>query len=105
MEYNFEELINKFDCLLDNFMESDIIVDDVDLGVKDEIEFFLSYFMDSGYGEVMISLSYLVFSIEDVIFLSDEQMQFFLDSLDQEIMGYLFCDDFNDFVDIVLIVV
>lgn len=28
MEYNFEESINKFDCLLDNLMESDIIVDD-----------------------------------------------------------------------------
>lgn len=101
MEYNFEESINKFDCLLDNLMESDIIVDDVDLGVKDETELSPSHSTDSGYGEIMTSPSHSVSSTEDAISLSDEQMQLFPDSLDQEITGYLSRDDSNDSVDIV----
>lgn len=103
MEYNFEESINKFDCLLDNLMESDIIVDDVDLGVKDETELSPSHSTDSGYGEIMTSPSHSVSSPEDAISLSDEQMQLFPDSLDQEITGYLSRDDSNDSVDIVSI--
>lgn len=103
MEYNFEESINKFDCLLDNLMESDIIVDDVDLGVKDETELSPSHSTDSGYGEIMTSPSHSVSSTEDAISLSDEQMQLFPDSLDQEITGYLSRDDSNDSVDIVSI--
>lgn len=84
-------------------MESDIVVDDVNLGVKDETEFSPTHSTDSGYGEMMTSPSYSVSSTEDAISLSDEQMQLFPDSLDQEITGYLSRDNSNDSVDIVSI--
>lgn len=103
MEFKFEDSINKFDCLLDNLMESDIIVDDVNLGFKDETELSPSHSTDSGYGETMTSPSHSVSSTEDAISLSDEQMQLFPDSLDQEITGYLSRDNSNDSVDIVSI--
>ncbi|XP_062572342.1 uncharacterized protein LOC134234310 isoform X2 [Saccostrea cucullata] len=87
-------------------MESDILVDDVILGIPDDegyTELSPSHSTDSGYS-VMTSPCYSVSSEEDGdISMKNEEMSLFPDALDKEIAGYLSSDNSNNSVDILSI--
>ncbi|XP_061197715.1 probable basic-leucine zipper transcription factor D [Saccostrea echinata] len=106
MEFNLDGSGNDVNCLLNNFMESDILVDDVILGIPEENEYTElspSHSSDSGYSG-MTSPCYSVTSEEDGdVSVKNEEMSLFPDTLDQEIAGYLSSDNSNDCVDIVSI--
>ncbi|XP_048737539.2 uncharacterized protein LOC125652384 isoform X1 [Ostrea edulis] len=109
----FDGSSNSFDYFLDNLMESDILVDDVTLGVKGEREYTElspSHSSDSGYS-AMNSPCHSVSSMDDgPISLPEtlgEGMPLFPDALDEEISEYLSgkspCENSNDSVDVVAI--